>query len=63
VTPAAFSTLMAPWRERGRGLIVDQVRSIDSVSRLWDLGIDFLQGDALAATGPRLDYAFQQDGR
>ncbi len=56
----AFATLMAPWRERGRGLIVDHVRSIDAVSRLWDLGIDFLQGDALAATGPRLDYDFEQ---
>jgi hypothetical protein len=42
---------------------VDHVRSIDAVSRLWDLGIDFLQGDALAASGPRLDYDFQQDGR
>ena len=60
VTPGAFTTLMAPWRERGRGLIVDHVRSIDAVSQLWDLGIDFLQGDALAATGPRLDYAFEQ---
>jgi DNA-binding response OmpR family regulator/EAL domain-containing protein (putative c-di-GMP-specific phosphodiesterase class I) len=62
VTPAAFSKLMAPWRERGRGLIVDQVRSIDAVSQLWDLGIDFLQGDALAATSPRLDYGFEQNG-
>lgn len=60
VTPGAFAALMAPWRERGRGLIVDHVRSIDAVSQLWDLGIDFLQGDALAATGPRLDYDFQQ---
>ncbi len=62
VTPAAFTALMAPWRARGRGLIVDHVRSIDAVSQLWDLGIDFLQGDALAATGPRLDYDFEQDG-
>jgi EAL domain-containing protein (putative c-di-GMP-specific phosphodiesterase class I) len=62
VTPAAFAKLIAPWRERGRGLIVDQVRSIDAVSQLWDLGIDFLQGDALAATSPRLDYGFEQNG-
>jgi PleD family two-component response regulator/EAL domain-containing protein (putative c-di-GMP-specific phosphodiesterase class I) len=63
VTPQAFAALAAPWRQGGRGLIVDHVRSIDAVSRLWDLGIDFLQGDALAASGPRLDYDFQQDGR
>ncbi|MCX7033568.1 MAG: response regulator [Arenimonas sp.] len=62
VTPQAFARLMAPWRERGRGLIVDEVRSIDAVPQLWGLGIDFLQGEALAATGPRLDYVFQQDG-
>ena len=62
VTPAAFSKLMAPWRERGRGLVVDQVRSIDAVSSLWDLGIEFLQGDTLAAIGPRLDYDFGQNG-
>jgi DNA-binding response OmpR family regulator/EAL domain-containing protein (putative c-di-GMP-specific phosphodiesterase class I) len=63
IDAGAFATLMAPWRERGRGLIVDNVRSIEAVSRLWDLGIDFLQGDALAATGPRLDYDFEQDAR
>ncbi len=61
VTAGAFATLMAPWRERGRGLVVDHVQSVEAVSRLWDLGIDFLQGDALAATGPRLDFAFQQE--
>lgn len=60
VSAEAFSRLVSPWRTGGRGLIVDHVRSIDAVSQLWDLGIDFLQGDALAATGPRLDYDFQQ---
>jgi DNA-binding response OmpR family regulator/EAL domain-containing protein (putative c-di-GMP-specific phosphodiesterase class I) len=60
VTPEAFTRLMAPWRERGRGLIIDQVRSLDAVPQLWELGIDFLQGEALAATGPRLDYVFEQ---
>ena len=60
VPAEAFSRLVSPWRASGRGLIVDHVRSIDAVSQLWDLGIDFLQGDALAATGPRLDYAFEQ---
>jgi EAL domain-containing protein (putative c-di-GMP-specific phosphodiesterase class I) len=61
ITPDAFSALILPWRQRGCGLIVDKVRSIDAVSRLWDQGIDFLQGDVLAATGPRLDYDFHLD--
>ena len=48
------------WRRgaRGRGVIVDQVRGLDAVTRLWDLGVDYLQGDALAAAGPRLDFDF-----
>ena len=53
-----FADLLAPWRARGRGVIVDQVRGLDAVTRLWDLGVDSLQGDALAAAGPRLDFDF-----
>lgn len=60
VSPAALSELLAPWRARGRGLIIDHVHNLDNVSQLWELGIDFLQGDALAAAGPRLDYDFMQ---
>jgi hypothetical protein len=29
---------------------------------LWALGIGYLQGDALAAAGPRLDYDFTRSG-
>jgi hypothetical protein len=32
------------------------------MSQLWDLGVDHLQGDGLAAAGPRLDYEFSQVG-
>ena len=58
IDPAVFGDLLAPWRARGRGVIVDHVRGLDAVSRLWDLGVDYLQGDALAAAGPRLDFDF-----
>ena len=33
-----------------------------AVSRLFDLEIGFVQGDSLAASGPRLDYEFSQFG-
>ena len=54
----ALAALLAPWRAKGCGLIVDQVRSPDAVPGLWALGADYLQGDALAAAGPRLDFTF-----
>lgn len=62
VPPARFDDLLGPWRASGRGLIVDQVQSVDAVSRLFDLKIGYVQGDALAAGGPRLDYEFTQFG-
>ena len=54
----ALAALLAPWRAKGCGLIIDRVRSADDVSGLWALGADYLQGDALAAAGPRLDFTF-----
>jgi len=56
----ALAALLAPWRAKHCGLIVDQVRNLDTVASLWALGIDYLQGDALAAAGPRLDFDFMQ---
>ncbi|MGH8029101.1 MAG: response regulator, partial [Arenimonas sp.] len=51
----AFAELLAPWRAAGRQLIVDDVEDINTVSQMWSLGVGYLQGDALAAAGPRLD--------
>ena len=51
-----FASMLGPWREAGRSVIVDQVEDVSAVSRLWSFGVDYLQGDALAAAGPRLDY-------
>ena len=59
-TPRPFQSeaLEAFRKARGRGVIVDRVAGLDAVGRLWDLGVDYLQGDALAAAGPRLDFDF-----
>lgn len=60
LAPEAFAALFKDWQGSGRGLIIDSVRNLDTVRELWALGIDYLQGEALAAAGPRLDYDFGQ---
>lgn len=62
VPPERFRTLLEPWRGSGRSLIADHVPDVGAVARLFDLDISFVQGDALAAGGPRLDYEFTQFG-
>ena len=57
--PAAeFEQAVASWRAKGRHLIVSSVKEAGAVSHLASLGVDYLRGQALAATGPRLDYDF-----
>ena len=62
VAPARFTELLEPWRASGRDLIVDRVPGVELVSRLFDLKVGYVQGDSLAAGGPRLDYEFTQLG-
>jgi len=62
VSVKTFSELVAPWRASGCTLIVDRIEDVGAVSQLWALGIGYLQGDAMAAAGPRLDYDFMQAG-
>jgi hypothetical protein len=57
-----FAELLGPWHASGRGLIADNVSGIDVVARLWEMKVGYVQGDALAAGGPRLDYEFSQFG-
>lgn len=57
-TDTDFSATIQEFKAHGRQLIVDSVSDIGSVSRLAGLGVDYLRGQALAATGPRLDYDF-----
>ncbi len=58
ISDADFSAAIQDFKAHGRQLIVDSVSDVGSVSRLAGLGIDYLRGQALAATGPRLDYDF-----
>jgi CheY-like chemotaxis protein/EAL domain-containing protein (putative c-di-GMP-specific phosphodiesterase class I) len=53
VSVKTFSDLVAPWRASGCTLIVDRIEDVGAVSQLWALGIGYLQGDAMAAAGPR----------
>jgi GGDEF domain-containing protein/EAL domain-containing protein (putative c-di-GMP-specific phosphodiesterase class I) len=62
VSAKGFLDLLGPWRASGRGLIADQVQDVSAVSRLFDLQVGYVQGDRLAAGGPRLDYEFGQIG-
>lgn len=62
VGPARFAQLLAPWRDNGRDIIVDGVESVARIRALWELPVGYAQGDALAASGPRLDYEFTAPG-
>jgi DNA-binding response OmpR family regulator/EAL domain-containing protein (putative c-di-GMP-specific phosphodiesterase class I) len=62
VPAPTFAQLLGPWQASGRGLIVDRVDRVEVVARLWGMQIGYVQGDALAAAGPRLDYEFRQFG-
>jgi DNA-binding response OmpR family regulator/EAL domain-containing protein (putative c-di-GMP-specific phosphodiesterase class I)/GGDEF domain-containing protein len=57
-----FIELLRPWYDSGRSLIVDRVENTDAVAQLWALEVAYLQGDALAASGTRLDYEFVEYG-
>ena len=62
VPSKTFMELLQPWYHSGRSLIVDCVLNTDAVAQLWAMEIAYLQGDALAASGPRLDYEFIEYG-
>ena len=54
--PINFAAIFSAWRESGRSIVIDAVDDVAAVMRLWSFGIDYLQGDALAAPSPRLDF-------
>lgn len=62
VGSARFRELLAPWQANGRELLVDQVEDVTRVHGLWQLQATYAQGDALAASSPRLDYEFTRFG-
>ena len=55
-----FRLLLEPWFESGRGVIADGLQDTANVSMLSQLNVGYIQGDALAAGGPRLDYQSAQ---
>jgi len=55
-SPEQLALKIAAWQAMGRELLVDGVEAVAAVGALWNLGVDFLQGDALAAASPRLDF-------
>lgn len=61
-TDEQLQSLVRDLRSRDRGLIVAAVPDTADVRRLAALGVDYLRGQALAATGPRLDYGFSRFG-
>jgi EAL domain-containing protein (putative c-di-GMP-specific phosphodiesterase class I) len=58
VDPEDFQLLLEAWFESGRGVIADGLEDTESVPRLSQMNVGYIQGDALAAGGPRLDYQF-----
>lgn len=52
---AKLALVFQRWRQSSRALIVDHVDDVATVMRLWSSGIDYLQGDSLAAPSPHLD--------
>jgi len=51
----AFAKAIEPWKQAGRAVVVDRVDELTDVNRLSSLGVDYVQGDALAAASPRLE--------
>lgn len=50
-----FAMAIEPWKRAGRAIVVDGVDELTDVNRLWSLGVDYLQGEALASVSPRLE--------
>ncbi len=62
ITPELIGRLINRWHTAGRVIIVDGVDEVSLLASLWSLGVDYLQGDSVAAAGPRLDFDFSELG-
>ncbi len=58
--PELITRLIDRWHAGGRVIIVDGVDEVSLLANLWSLGVDYLQGDSVAAPGPRLDFDFSE---
>ena len=50
--------LLDQWHGLDRTITVDGVDEVKVLHSLWNLGVDYLSGEAVAAPSPRLDYDF-----
>lgn len=55
----AFQALIGQIREHGVPLIVEHADSRQSIARLWDLGIDYIQSELIRGYGLDFDYDFE----
>ncbi len=53
---AELGAAVSAWQASGREWLVDEVAAVGAVSELWAAGVDYLQGEALAAASPRPDF-------
>ena len=58
--PQSIGPALENWQRSGRELVVEDVRDLAGITRFWNLGVDYLQGDALATPSPRLDFDFSE---
>jgi PleD family two-component response regulator/EAL domain-containing protein (putative c-di-GMP-specific phosphodiesterase class I) len=55
---ATVRHLLDHWHDQGRVIAVEDVDEVRTLHTLWNLGVDYLSGEAVAAPSPRLDYDF-----
>ncbi len=58
--PSVVGPMLEPWFRARRELVVDEISDLNQISRFWNLGVDYLQGDSLATASPRLDFDFSE---
>lgn len=57
----ALAAVLEPWTRTGCGLIVDGVERIEQLSRLREMGVDLVMGEAVAAASLRPDFEFSRE--
>jgi CheY-like chemotaxis protein/EAL domain-containing protein (putative c-di-GMP-specific phosphodiesterase class I) len=55
----AFTSLLAHVRDSGVPIQVEDVPDREAISKLWDIGVDYIQCELLRGYGPNLDFDFQ----
>jgi PleD family two-component response regulator/EAL domain-containing protein (putative c-di-GMP-specific phosphodiesterase class I) len=58
--PSMLGPVLETWYRGGRELIAEDAKDLAAISQFWSIGVDYLQGDALAAASPRLDFDFSE---